>query len=137
MGQADNPEAQAKRPEKAGRLKFGYSKDQRLRSPAQFQRVYSHNRKIVTENAVLYFMSDRTGPNRLGITVSRKMGNAVKRNRAKRLLREAFRLNQHRVQSGHNLIVVMRKKGMDSSFRRMEENFIEMCGKAGLLAVEK
>ncbi|MEJ2722854.1 MAG: ribonuclease P protein component [bacterium] len=83
-----------------------------LRSPRQFRLVYSDGKKVVCKYAILFY--HRTGdPNSeplFGVVASKRIGNAVRRNRAKRLLREAVRGTQHRLTS-RDLWVVLVARG--------------------------
>ena len=83
-----------------------FPKSAHLRSEADFERVYA--RKCKAADGVLLVFADRNdlGHPRLGLSVSRKHGGAVVRNRLKRLLREAFRLSQHEFSTGFDLIAI-------------------------------
>ena len=86
-----------------------FPKSLRLLRPAQFRRVY--NRNLVVSDAVLVLRGCENGldRSRLGLTVSRKVGNAVVRNRWKRVLREAFRRSQTELPVGLDLIASPRR----------------------------
>jgi ribonuclease P protein component len=71
----------------------GFGPDRRLRRPAEFQRVYRRGIKFITPVLVFFLHTGEGDQARLGLSVSRKVGKAVKRNRIKRLTREAFRLS--------------------------------------------
>ncbi len=76
-------------------LNFGLPKAERLRKPAEFRRVYANGKRFEGRFMTVFIAPSETPFQRLGITASRKgVGNAVMRNRAKRLLREAFRLSK-------------------------------------------
>lgn len=76
-------------------LNFGLPKENRLRKPREFQKVYGNGKRIEGRFMTVFIMPSETSFQRLGITASKKaIGKAVTRNRAKRLLREAFRLSK-------------------------------------------
>jgi ribonuclease P protein component len=70
---------------------------------------------------------------RLGVITSGRIGNAVVRNRARRLLRESFRLHQHDLKVPVDLVLVARPSIVDRDFTSVERDFLTMLGKAGLL----
>lgn len=88
----------------AARLKF--TKAQHLRSPADFDRVYAAKRRASDHRLLLFAAPNSLPQTRLGLSVSRKHGNAVRRHHLKRLLREAFRLAQHDLPPGLDLIAI-------------------------------
>ena len=94
-----------------------FPKDARLLSPADFDRVYRHRRSAADGALVMYgcpaaSVGESPGPEsvpaRIGLSVSRRVGNAVVRNRWKRRLREAFRVVRSRMPAGQDFIVVVR-----------------------------
>lgn len=84
------------------------TKRQKLRRPAEFKRAYNEGGKAGDDRLLVFALRNDLGVTRLGLSVSRKHGSAVKRNRIKRLLREAFRLGQHDLPSGLDLVLVPR-----------------------------
>jgi ribonuclease P protein component len=82
----------------------------RLSRSADFERVFRHGRSQANKEFVLHVFPrpDDPGPSRLGLSVSRKVGGAVERNRVKRLLREAFALESSRLPPGTDAVVVAR-----------------------------
>jgi ribonuclease P protein component len=81
----------------------------RLSRSAEFERVYRHGRSTANRQLVLYtFPNPATRAPRLGVSVSRKVGGAVQRNRVKRLLREAFRRAEARLAPGQDVVIVAR-----------------------------
>lgn len=85
-----------------------FSKDERIRRKQDFQRVYQGGKKIVSSSFILYYCLEPERPyRRLGIAASRKVGNAVKRNRCKRLVREVFRQNKDLFPQGADIVFVV------------------------------
>jgi ribonuclease P protein component len=81
----------------------------RLSRSADFDRVFRHGRSHACREFVLYvFPREEDSPPRLGLSVSRKVGGAVQRNRVKRLLREAFALESQRLPAGSDAVVIAR-----------------------------
>ncbi len=75
-----------------------------------FRRLYARGKSYVTPVVVIYVMKNRTKNLRVGITTSKKIGNAVLRNRSRRVIREAFRGLADRVRPGTDLVFVARGK---------------------------
>lgn len=85
-----------------------FSAKQRLKKPAEFEVTYALKHKAGDQHLLVFARSNQLELTRIGLSVSRKQGNAVRRNRLKRLLREAFRLSQHKLPSGLDLILIPR-----------------------------
>ena len=90
--------------------RFGFPKEKRLLTRRDFQRVLSRGRRAYTRRFILYAHPGSTSVSRVGITVSRKVGNAVKRNRIKRCIREAFRTHPEWFQNPMDLVVIAKRK---------------------------
>ena len=98
-----------------------------------FRRMYSKGRSAVTPMVVVYCRKNGRDHNRLGITVSTKLGTAVVRNRARRRLRELYRLAQPNMRQGYDLVLVARSRAVDGPWRRMNAAFRKALGQLGLL----
>src|SRR5688500_14491592 len=83
-------------------------KSRHLRLPSEFESVYGAKVRESRGPLTLYVRPNDLGHPRMGMSVSRKVGTAVRRNRIRRLLREAFRLLQHDLPTGYDLVVVVR-----------------------------
>lgn len=83
-----------------------FPQSRRLKTPAEFQRVYDRKRSAADGTLIVYAAENTLGHPRLGVSVSKKVGIAVVRNRYKRLFREAFRLGQHDLPAGVDFILI-------------------------------
>ncbi|MBF7096083.1 ribonuclease P protein component [Alkalibacter mobilis] len=75
----------------------------------RFRVIYEKGKSTANRNLVMYYIENQLKMNRLGITVSKKIGNSVTRNRVKRLIKESYRLNQSMVKEGYDIIFIARK----------------------------
>lgn len=89
--------------------KFGLPRTRRLRSARDFAGVYRLRERAGDQHLLLFGAKNSLGETRIGLSVSKKHGNAVRRARLKRLLREAFRLSQHELPAGLDLILIPRQ----------------------------
>ena len=97
-----------------------------------FQRLY-HSSGQANSYLVLYARKNRTNTNRVGITVSKKLGHAVVRNRVRRRLREIYRLNEAKFQPGWDIVVVARTKAVHGDFEKLTQAYLQLAEKAGIL----
>ena len=97
-----------------------------------FRRLYA-TQGVANSFLVLYARPNRTGGNRVGITVSKKLGKAVVRNRVRRRLREVYRLNEDRFLPGYDIVVVARSRCIDADFGRLTQAYLSLAEKAGIL----
>lgn len=97
-----------------------------------FRRLY-HTPAFANGYLVLYAQKNRTGQNRVGITVSKKLGKAVVRNRVRRRLREVYRLNEDRFLPGWDIVVVARSRSIGASFGKLTKAYLSLAEKAGIL----
>ena len=97
-----------------------------------FQRLY-HTKGAADGNLVLYARKNRTECNRVGITVSKKLGKAHIRNRTRRRIREVYRLNEDRFKPGWDIVVVARTRCIGADFRKLTKASLALAEKAGIL----
>ena len=104
-----------------------------LKKNSDFRRLYAKGKSAVNPWLVVYCRRNRGGVNRLGYTVSVKLGHAVVRNRVRRRLREIYRLNSPKLKSGWDIVVVARTRCVDAEYRQLESAFLRACASLGLL----
>ena len=102
----------------------------------EFRRIYAKGRSGVSPCLVVYCRPNKHPNNRLGVTVSAKLGHAVVRNRVRRRLREIFRLNQGKMRKGYDIIIVARSRSVTATYREMDKAFLRICEKLELLEKE-
>ena len=103
----------------------------------EFRRMYAKGRSAVTPFLVVYCRPNRLGHNRLGVTVSTKLGGAVVRNRARRRLREVYRLSLPHLQPGYDLVLVARSRVLTAPFSQLLSGFERQCRKLGIWREEE
>ena len=118
-------------------MKPGSPRRGRLSRSAEFDRVYRHGRSLANRQLVLYtFPNPGVREARLGLSVSRKVGGAVERNRVKRLLREAFANAAPGLGTGQDIVVVARPELSDLVEREgllgVERSLTELLDRSGL-----
>ena len=95
-----------------------------------FRRIYNRGKSAVTPYLVLYVRPNGQRRNRLGVTVSTKLGCAVVRNRASDLV---YRLAQPELKQGYDMILVARGRTVDGPYLKLTDAFYRACGQLGLL----
>ncbi len=104
-----------------------------LKKNHEFRRLYQRGASAAGGSMVVYCRRNRLGRNRLGLTASVKIGGAVVRNRARRRLREVYRLNGGRLRQGWDIILVARSRTPTASWRELNDTFLRLCRKLDLL----
>lgn len=90
-------------------MNFRFTKAERLTKKKEFERVFSEGKVFKDTKIVFYIIANDCQYSRIGLVVSKKVGNAVQRNRVKRLLREAYRLNKHLLTANVDIIAIPRR----------------------------
>src|SRR5262245_34875370 len=117
---------------KPQRLRFG--RQVRIKQRRDFARARLEGRRLAGPGLVANWRTLPTdSPSRLGVITAGRIGNAVARNRTRRLLRETFRLHQHELATPVDLVLVARPALVGKSFDAVEKDLLTMLRKAGLL----
>lgn len=105
----------------------------KLKHNRNFQDVYKAGRSIANKMAVLYVVPAEAGKGRIGFAAGKRLGCAVVRNRVKRLLREAYRLNQNRIRQDFDLILVGRQRAVGADYATVAKAVLDLCSRARIL----
>ncbi len=105
----------------------------RLKKNEDFSLVFKKGKSFADVKLVLYYRrKNPTEPYRVGFSVGKKLGNAVLRNRIKRLLREVVRLNADHIPDGVDLVLIARPRIIDQHYTEIEKSFIKLMKKSSL-----
>ena len=106
-----------------------------LKKNNEFQKVYRKGTSQANRYLVMYVLEnkDRHMENRLGISVSKKVGNSVVRHRITRLIRESYRLNETSFRQGVDIVVVARPSAKDRSYQEIESALMHLAGRTKVL----
>ena len=117
-----------------GGLRRKFSRDRRLQYAWEFERTRQEGQRLVKGCLILNWrFGDDQKTSRLGVVTSKKIGNAVTRSRARRLLRAVFRLNQPRLDSRLDLVLIARNSIAGKSYAEVERDFLGAAKQARIL----
>ena len=97
-----------------------------LKKNKDFQRVYRKGRSYANKLLVMYVLKNDSECNRLGISVSKKVGNSVVRHHVTRLIRESYRLQEEVFNSGLDIVVIARSGAKESTYHEIEKAFLHL-----------
>lgn len=114
----------------------------KLRKNNEFRNVYRRGKSFSTDSLVLYVYkvnskNETERENRVGISVSKKVGKSVIRSRVKRLIKESYRLNNDNLKRSYDFVFIARTVAKDKTFKEIEESMKKLFRKAGLYKSEK
>lgn len=104
-----------------------------LKLNKDFKRLYYRGKSAAGGFVVVYAMKNRLGINRLGLTAGKSVGNAVSRNRIKRLMRESYRLMEHKLDTGFDIVMVSRNRAPLQNYEKIRKDTEFAMKKLGLL----
>ncbi len=107
-----------------------------LKKNSDFHTVYNHKRSAANRSLVMYFVENPENQenkiNRIGISVSKRVGNSVVRHRIKRVVREIFRLNDAMFRKGLDIVIVARVEASRKDYRELEAAVMQLAERLGL-----
>ena len=104
-----------------------------IKKNSDFQKVYRTGRSFANRLLIMYVMKAEREDTRIGISVSKKVGNSVVRHHVTRLVRESYRLNKNKVKTGLDIVVVARAAAKESDFKKIESAYMHLCGLHNIL----
>ncbi|MCY6372270.1 ribonuclease P protein component [Clostridium ganghwense] len=110
------------------------NKEERIRKNIEFRKVYRKGKSCSNHLLVLYVYknSRNVNINRIGISVSKKVGNSVVRSRVKRLISEGYRLNCDDLKKGYDLVFIARNNSKGRNYKEIENAVLNLFKRAGL-----
>ncbi len=104
-----------------------------IKKNSDFQKIYQSGKSYANRQLVMYVKRAGQPDQRIGISVSKKVGNSVVRHRLTRLLRECFRLNKNILTTGLDIVVVVRPAAKEVNYKTIERAFLHLCGLHNIL----
>ncbi|OPJ55455.1 ribonuclease P protein component [Alkalithermobacter paradoxus] len=104
-----------------------------LKKTSDFTKVYKLGKSFANRSLVIYILENNLNQNRVGFSVSKKVGNSVVRNRVKRLIRESFRLNNDKIKEGYDIIFISRVGAKDLDYKGIESSMYNLFKKSKIL----
>ena len=106
-----------------------------LKKNREFQQVYKNGRSAANRLLVMYEMENGLGKNRLGVSVSKKVGNSIIRHRLTRLIRESYRLNEEMFPCGRDIVVIARVSAKGKGYREIESALLHLGRLHGMINI--
>lgn len=97
-----------------------------LRKTVEFSHVYKNGKSFANRYLVMYIIKNDKNINRIGISVSKKVGNSVVRHKVTRLIRESYRLNEEKFSKGYDMVVVARAAAKDKQYKEIESALLHV-----------
>ena len=111
-------------------------KERRIRKNNEYRLVYKYGKYEVGRLCVIYRMPVAKQPTRIGFVTGKKVGGAVERNRARRLMKEVYRLHQHEIREGYHIVVVGRGNMSKVDYNKAEKEMMYLFRRSKLLKEE-
>ena len=101
-------------------------RSQSLKKNADFQKIYKSGNSFVNKYLVMYVKENGLELNRIGISVSKKVGNSVVRHRLKRLIKESYRLHEDMFNSSLDVVIIARAAAKDKSYEEINKAVLHL-----------
>lgn len=98
-----------------------------IKSNIDFKNVYNSGKSYANKYLVMYVVNNNTSSNRIGISVSKKVGNSVVRHRVTRLIRESYRLNEQSIRTGLDIVIVARVGAKDKKYKDISSAMLHLA----------
>ncbi len=98
-----------------------------LKKNREFKFIYEHAKSYANRYLVMYVFKNNSEKNRVGIQVSKKVGNSVIRHRIKRLIKESYRLHEEMFNSGLDIVVIARVSAKDADYQKIESALLHVA----------
>jgi len=108
---------------------FNLKKINIIKKNKEFKKVYKYGKSYADKNLVFFILKNKKDTTRFGITTAKKINKAVVRNKIRRRLKEIVRKNLHSINSNYDVVVMCRVRGMESSYKDLENSFIKLAKK--------
>ena len=102
------------------------NKEMRIKDSREFENIIKNGKKKANSFFVIYYKERNKEFSRFGVSLSKKFGNAVKRNKYKRILREIIRINQKKFKNTYDYIIIMKKSCDNLEYKVIEENLLTL-----------
>lgn len=99
-----------------------------LKNSREFSAVYNNGKSKANKYLVMYVLPNDCNKIRIGISVSKKVGNSIVRHRLTRLIRESYRLNKEGLADGYDIVIIARNSAKDKSYQQIESAFMHLIG---------
>ena len=108
-----------------------------VKKNSDFQIIYKNGKSYANKLLIMYVYHTGDKESRIGISVSKEVGNSVVRHHVTRLIRESFRLHREQLNSGLDIVVVARAAARDSDYKKIESAYRHLCGLHNIMKESK
>lgn len=109
-----------------------------LKKDSDFRKVYKHGKSFANRYLVMYILENKSGSSRIGISVSKKVGNAITRNKLRRRIKECYRLDiDENVKEGFDIVFIARVSSKDSEYKDIEKSIKHLAKKSNIIKINK